>query len=221
MPGPQAPALELDRRAGRAGELVLRRRDGHLEVIANGVFLMDTRDGRSERLLVRACLDTVGASRPLDVVVAGLGVGFSLLEALAAPAVRRVVVLELEQAVIDWHRGPLAEVSAEALDDPRVQLIRADVAAWLTEITRTFDVICLDVDNGPDWLVRPDNAGVYDDHGLATLARRIRPGGAVGIWSAAASAPFETRLRRHFASVTTHRVDVVHGVPDVVWVARP
>lgn len=225
MPGPEAPAVELDRRAGRTGELVLRRRDGHLEVIANGVFLMDTRDGRSERLLVRACLEAVAAparvQASLDVVIAGLGVGFSLLEALAAPAVRQVVVLELEQALIDWHSGPLSEVTAGALDDPRVQLVRADVAAWLAQTTSTYDVVCLDVDNGPEWLVQAANAGVYDDEGLATLARRVRPGGAVGIWSAAESASFETRLRRHFATVSTHRVDVAHGGPDVVWVARP
>ncbi|HSF26468.1 MAG TPA: spermidine synthase [Actinomycetes bacterium] len=215
---PSAPTV-LARAAGLSGELVLRRHGEHFEVVANGVFLMDTRDGRSERLLVEASLAAAPEpSGPLEVVVGGLGVGFSLLEVLAHPTVGRVVVVELEPVLVEWHRGPLAAVTAGALDDPRVQVVCADITAWLAQAHASYDVICLDVDNGPDWLVRPDNAALYDDAGLRALAGALRPGGVAGIWSATGSETFEARLGQHFAQVRTHRVDVARGGPDVVWV---
>ena len=91
------------------GELVLRRVGDDFEVISNGTFLMDTRDGRSERLLVDAALQRHPA--PREVLIGGLGVGFSVVAALADAPVDRVTVVEVEQAVVDWHDTHLADVS--------------------------------------------------------------------------------------------------------------
>lgn len=95
----------LDRREGPYGEVALRRHGELYQIIANGCFLMDTSDGRSERLLVRAALDEVlpRVARP-HLLIGGLGVGFSLAEAAAEPACGRITVVEREAAVIDWHR---------------------------------------------------------------------------------------------------------------------
>src|SRR5213079_2427381 len=99
----------LDRREGPYGEVVLRRHGELLQIIANGCFLMDTSDGRSERLLVDAALDALGPRRAPNVLIGGLGVGFSLAHAAAEPGWGRISVVERERAVIDWHReGPLA-----------------------------------------------------------------------------------------------------------------
>ncbi|MEU2183515.1 spermidine synthase [Streptomyces thermolilacinus] len=245
--------VTLDRREGPYGEVVLRQRDDHFEIIANGTFLMDTSDGRSERLLVDAALQALGcprtgrtadarstgthgndarsagtrdkgardedAHRP-SVLIGGLGVGFSLAHAAADPAWGRIAVVEREQAIIDWHReGPLAALSAPALADPRTALIHADLVAYVhdPDVTDTYDALCLDIDNGPDWTVTEGNDGLYSPSGLAACARRLNPGGVLAVWSARPSADFEESLRNAgFSGVRTEEIPVARGVPDVV-----
>src|SRR5437764_14558507 len=121
--------MEIERVQGVNGELVLRRRGGHHEIVANGVFLMDTADGRSERLLVTAAAERMPSRGRM--LLGGLGVGFSLAAALAEPRVREVHVVEVEPAVVRWNRGPLAPCHGDALADPRVRVHVADVAAVL------------------------------------------------------------------------------------------
>ncbi|GJF30716.1 spermidine synthase [Kitasatospora sp. NE20-6] len=213
--------VTLDRREGPYGEVVLRRRGGHLEIIANGCFLMDTADGRSERLLVQAALDRLDAPRP-SVLIGGLGVGFSLAYAAAEPRWGAVAVAEREGAVIDWHRtGPLAAYSAGALDDPRVVVLHTDLVAHLAGPGPSYDALCLDIDNGPDWTVDDANDGLYGPAGLAAARRRLNPGGVLAVWSAKPSAAFEDALRAAgFADVHTLEVAVARGVPDAVHLAR-
>lgn len=211
----------IDRVDGECGELVLRRRGADLEVIADGMFLMDTRDGESERLLVTAAADLLapGAS----IVIGGLGVGFSLRAALDHPRVGELVVVERESAVVDWNRtGPLREVHGDALADDRVRLVRDDLVSWLAREGRDerFDAVCVDIDNGPDWTLSEGNASLYDARGLALLAARLRPGGILAVWSAQASRAFTQRLRERFDDVRVLEVPVPRGEPDVVWLAR-
>jgi spermidine synthase len=194
------------------GELVLRRDGEHHEIVSNGTFLMDTRDGRSERELVRAAVPGPGAR----VLIGGLGVGFSLAEALTVdPA--GVTVVEIEPAVVRWNREHLGTA---ALDDPRVTVVVADLAAFLAAAGPRYDAICLDVDNGPEWTVTVDNAVLYGDAGLSAVDRRLAPGGTLAIWSAHRSAAFEARLRGRYDTVETREIPVPRGEPDLVWVAR-
>lgn len=206
-----------DRRRDTHGELVLRGDGEHFEIISNGVFLMDTRAGASERLLVRAALDRL--ARPADLLIGGLGVGFSLAEAVSSPYTRGVVVVERDAAVIGWHAGPLRPYSEGALDDPRVRVENADLLVWLRTAGDPYDAICLDIDNGPEWTVDEGNAALYGPEGLDLLARRLRPGGVLTVWSAAAVPAFEDRLRERFADVFAHPVEVARGEPDVVYLA--
>ena len=193
------------------GELVLRLDGDRHEVISNGTFLMDTRDGRSERELVRAAVRGPGAR----VLVGGLGVGFSLAEALALdPAA--VTVVEIEPAVLRWNREHLGQ--AELLDDPRVTVVLDDLAAFLTRDRQEYDAICLDVDNGPEWTVTVDNAALYGDSGLSAVDRRLAPGGRLAVWSAHRAPAFEARLRERYRTVETRQIPVARGEPDVVWV---
>ncbi|MEU6575371.1 spermidine synthase [Streptomyces sp. NPDC046805] len=214
----------LDRREGPYGEVVLRRHGGLLQIIANGCFLMDTSDGRSERLLVDAALGALDGRPEPDVLIGGLGVGFSLAHAAADPHWGRISVVEREPAVIGWHRdGPLADISASALADPRTEIIESDLVAYVNETSATFDALCLDIDNGPDWTVTEDNDGLYSPPGLASCARALRPGGVLAVWSAQPSPEFEGTLRNAgFRQVRTEEVPVARGVPDAVHLAvRP
>jgi spermidine synthase len=209
----------LERIATPRGELALRRSGPEFEIISNGVFLMDTRDGRSERLMLSAALGRCPAAAP-HVLVCGLGVGFALAEAVSHPQVARVDVVEISAEIIGWHATHLRHLAAPAWGDSRVNVINADVVAWLARPRGPYDVICVDVDNGPDWTVWDANQALYRDEGLRRVRDSLRPGGVISVWSAAEAPAFEDRLRRHFTSVHAHRVPVSRGQPDVVYLAE-
>ena len=203
---------------GHCGELVLRRDGDHHEIIANGMFLMDTRAGESERLLVTAAADRM--PEPGHLLIGGLGVAFSLREALAHPRVSKVTVVEREEHIITWNQGPLGNQAP--LADPRTHLIPTDLTTWLPTTPTRFDALCLDIDNGPDWTLGEDNAGLYSQEGVDMLRAHLTPGGVLAIWSATASPAFTTTLSQTFAEVETLEVPVPRGEPDVVFLAtRP
>ncbi|MFF2744612.1 spermidine synthase [Kitasatospora sp. NPDC058048] len=220
--------VTLDRREGPYGEVVLRQRGRDFEIIANGCFLMDTADGRSERLLIQTALDELDRTgggpveRP-SVLIGGLGVGFSLAYAAAEPRWGRIAIVERESAIIDWHRtGPLGAFSDGALDDERVEVLHTDLLEYLAAADgERYDALCLDIDNGPDWTVTESNDGLYGADGLTVLWHRLRPGGVLAVWSAQPSQAFEDALRAvGFSDVVTHEVPVARGVPDVVHLGR-
>jgi spermidine synthase len=219
---PAGPPRVLDRRTGPYGEVVLRRHGELLQIIANGCFLMDTSDGRSERLLVRAALARLDDRPAPSVLIGGLGVGFSLAEAAAEPRWGRIAVAEREPAVLDWHRdGPLGAFTAGARADPRTELLHAELLALLRADGPRYDALCLDVDNGPEWTVTEDNDGLYTPAGLAAAHARLTSGGVLAVWSAQPSAAFGTALRSAgFREVLTQEVPVTRGVPDVIHLAR-
>ncbi|MEU5162458.1 spermidine synthase [Streptomyces sp. NPDC020875] len=223
--------VTLDRRDGPYGEVVLRRRGDHHEIIANGCFLMDTSDGRSERRLIDAAFETLAAGSGAEpvrmsekrpaVLIGGLGVGFSLAQAAADVRWGRIAVVEREPAIVDWHlAGPLKAVSGAALADPRSVILRVDLLAHLRDTGDRYDALCLDIDNGPDWTVTEDNSSLYTPAGLALCRARLAPGGVLAVWSARPSAAFETALRNAgFSGVRTEEIRVARGVPDVVHLA--
>lgn len=208
----------LERREGPHGEIVLRRHGELLQIIANGCFLMDTSDGRSERLLVDVALGALDGRPDPEVLIGGLGVGFSLAHAAADPRPGRIAVVERERAIIDWHLdGPLSGISAAALADPRTEILETDLVAYLHETSATYDALCLDIDNGPDWTVTEGNDSLYSPAGLAGCAGALRPGGVLAVWSAQPSPEFEETLcNAGFQQVRTEEIPVARGVPDVV-----
>jgi spermidine synthase len=213
----EASPRVLERVQGRLGELVLRGDGRDFEIISNGVFLMDTRNGASELLLVRVALD--GLRAPAQVLIGGLGVGFSLAEALSCDLVERVTVVEIEPAVIEWNRTYLAVRSGGVLADPRVEVVCAELVDWLGSCGQRFQAICLDIDNGPGWTVAEANQALYSDEGLMLLRERLTPGGALTIWSATSLDGFGARLRTTFGRVERFAVEVPRGEPDVVYAA--
>lgn len=211
----------VSRVTGRAGELVLRERAGHYEIISNGVFLMDTRDGRSERLLMRWALDSVRSATERRILIAGLGVGWTLGEALRSQDVAEILVIEWEPDVVMWNETITGALTGGYLDDPRVGCDIDDFVTWLQRpTTETFDIICLDVDNGPRWTVSPTNRWLYGDDGIAALRDRLIDGGVPTVWSAARDPRYEELLHQRFRHVR-HRDSPAHrGEPDVIYLAQ-
>ena len=226
MPGDARPRADDDRPVVLArhvsprGELCLRRHGGDLEIISNGVFLMSTASGASERALVDQALARVATPRSL--LLGGLGVGFSLARACAREELRHIAVVEVEDAVVAWHRRYLGARLGDPLDDPRVRLRVADLARWLRwERTARFDAICLDVDNGPDWTVTAGNAALYDARALARWWERLRPGGVLAVWSAHPAPAFAARVEDRFGDVEQVSVPGASGDDHLVLATRP
>jgi spermidine synthase len=215
----------VGRREGPYGEVALRRRGDCYEIIANGCFLMDSSDGRSERLMVSAALDLLEQPRGANLLIGGLGVGFSLAEASADPRPGRICVVEREQAVIDWHtwgEAPLRRFAGAGHSDPRASIIHDDFLRHVRTTDERYDVVCLDIDNGPDWTVTDGNRGVYEPAGLAAVERILTDNGVLSVWSAARAPEFARRLKSRFARVETLEVPLLsgrRGEPDVVILA--
>ena len=207
----------IERATTENGEIQLQRRGSDYEIIFNGTFLMATYNGESEKLLVSQAIEAVKS--PRTVLIAGLGVGFSLGEALGYSMLEKITVVEIEEKIIEWNRTHLAEFSNHGLLDPRVEVVQADFIAWMSDCRRKYDVICLDIDNGPDWLVMDNNGQLYDDQGIRSLLNILNESGAVSFWSAAKSDTLEKRLRQWFDKVKILAVDQPRGEPDYIYVA--
>jgi spermidine synthase len=177
--------------------LSLVRHGGDFIIMLDRNELMSSRMSGSEKALgAMACarLRSPGAAR---VLIGGYGMGFTLrtvLEALGPKA--RIVVAELVPGIIDWARGPLADMAGGCLDDPRVEVVIDDVGRVIGAGKAAFDAILLDVDNGPDGLTRPANDGLYTAAGLASARAALRPGGVLAVWSASPDAAFTRRLKQ-------------------------
>lgn len=174
----------LARADGVLGEVVLRRRPGPVyELILNGVFLMDTAETTTERLLAETVLARHPA--PHRVLVGGLGLGCTLEALLADGRVGQLTVVEIEPLLVEWLRAGRVPGVDRLLRDPRVQVEVADVRLALqAHHPEPYDAIVLDVDNGPGFLVHQRNAAVYRRPVLAAAARALRPGGLLVVWSA-------------------------------------
>ena len=188
-------------------DMTLMRRDGELVILANGKALMSSRmHGSEEGLAVSACRHVRTLDDPC-VLIGGLGMGFTLratLDLLPPSAV--VVVAELVPAVVDWNRGPLGPLAGHPLKDKRVRVEVGDVADTLRASIGRFDAVLLDVDNGPAAFTASDNAGLYDDRGLAAARAALRAGGVLAVWSAWEDRKFERRLRYGGFTVEVERV---------------
>jgi spermidine synthase len=127
-------------------------------------------------------------------------------EVLADTRVEICAVVEVEPALVDWMRDGTIPHGPGLLADARVKVVVADLAVAVAEAgPASYDLVLMDVDNGPDQLVHASNAALYAAPFLHDLRRVLRPGGAVGIWSAAASAGLEATLREVFGDVEAQR----------------
>ncbi len=188
-------------------DMRLTRRDDEYVMFANGKPLMSSRMHGSEEALATLACDHVRAMERPRVLVGGLGMGFTLRAVLDLLPVGAVVtVAELVPAVIEWNRTVLAGLAAHPLTDSRVRIEVWEVGFVLRATPGRFDVILLDVDNGPAAFTSPLNGGLYDNGGVAAAYAALRPGGTLAVWSAWDDRKFEQRLRYHGFDVEVARV---------------
>lgn len=188
-----------------------RGKDDFFIKLARGQELMSTRKHGSEDALGAVPCRRVGHRSDARVLIGGLGMGFTLAAALETlePGAE-VTVAELIPEVVEWNRGPLGECSGRPLDDPRTRVHVGDVAKLLRKSPGAFDVIALDVDNGPQGLTVGSNDWLYSAPGIAAACRALRPGGVLAYWSAGPDRAFGDRLRRAGLMVEETRV-YAHG----------
>ena len=220
------PWIELDRTTlPLGGELRLLRR-GHEFSIKLGVAeLMTSRLNASEAALATLAAEKLKGRTKPRVLIGGLGMGFTLRAALGAfGAEARFVVAELVPAVVRWARGPMAELFGGCLDDARVELVEADVAALIRATRPPYDAILLDVDNGPEGMTQSANDQLYSMRGLAAARAALRAGGVLAVWSQGPDRAFARRFEKAGFSVEEKKVRAggVHGGSrHVIWLGVP
>ena len=177
-------------------ELRLFRRGGDFMIVLARNELMNSRmSGSEEALATMTCARLEDRAAP-HLLVGGYGMGFTLRAALAVlPRKARITLVELVPEILDWARGPMAELTAGCLEDARVQVLEGDVVDVIQRSKNEYDAILLDVDNGPEAMVRSENDRLYSSRGLAAAKSALTVGGVLAIWSAAPDAAFTRRLR--------------------------
>lgn len=217
------PWVHLDTAAvPGGGELRLMQRGTEFAIFAGRTPLMNSRMSSSEIVLADIACQRLAGRRGPRLLIGGYGMGFTLRAALAGLGRdARVTVAELVPQVLDWARGPMAELAAGCLDDPRVAIHAGDVGAAIAKANAGFDAILLDVDNGPDGLSRDANDRLYTVRGLEAARRALTPGGLLAVWSAAPSKAFTVALQRAGFAVEERqaRANKGKGVRHVIWVA--
>jgi len=175
---------------------LMRRSDEYI-ILANGKPLMSSRMHGSEEVLATLACQRAGELEQPCVLIGGLGMGFTLRATLdVLPPGAKVVVAELVAEVVEWNRGPLGALAEDPLKDPRVQVETDDVAITLSSRPGQFDAVLLDVDNGPAaFTSSSNNAGLYDDRGIALAFAALKMEGMLAVWSAREDRKFEQRLR--------------------------
>jgi spermidine synthase len=191
--------------------------------ISGGGELMSTRKHGSEDALGRLPCERLKNPNTAQVLIGGLGMGFTLAEVLRSVGSEALVtVAELIPEVVEWNRGPLGECSGKPLDDPRARIYLGDVAKLLRQSHACFDVIALDVDNGPEGLTKSANDWLYSSTGIIAAQRALRPNGILAYWSAGPDQAFHDRLRR--CGFLVEEVNVFahgrKGARHTIWLAQ-
>jgi spermidine synthase len=229
---------ELDFRPTPMGVLSLRRRRRPMsdvdvyEIKLGDEFLMSSQFTAAEIELARLGLAALGRG-DLDVVVGGLGLGYTARAVLENPDVRSLIVVDALAEVIEWHEQGLLPLGRELTADPRCRFVNGDFFAMSSSVEgfdnssqgRRFDAVLVDIDHSPRKLLHPRHAALYEPEGLARLAGHLRPGGVFALWSNdAPDAAFERVLTEAFATSTSHVVTFDnwrgdHDASNTVYVA--
>lgn len=232
---------ELDYQPTSMGELLLRRRrlpqiPGRdvFEVKLGESFLMSSLFHEAEWQLAKLGLAAVDG-QALDVVVGGLGLGYTAAAALEDPRVRSLAVVEFLEPVIDWHRRGLVPLGATLCADARCRFVSADFFALSRDVARSFDpaepdklhdAILLDIDHTPTNVLRQTNRRFYTEDGLRELAMHLRPGGVFALWAdGRPEDAFVDLLARVFASAAGREIAFANPIAGgesrgAVYVAR-
>jgi len=198
------------------GEIALRTfatDDGAtvVELVVDGVSLMSSLNGLSERALATRCLEPMLDRPALSILIAGLGMGFTLEAVLQQPNVAVVHVVEVEPVIVDWARERFAALNGDALSDSRVSVFVDDVTDFIRASRARYDAILMDVDNGPTWLASGANAALYQPPLLGQIRDLLVDGGVLGVWASERSPDFVAAVSEVFGvtAVSEHAMNEV------------
>lgn len=184
---------------------------------------MNSRTYGSEQALAKLGCAHLAEVEQANVLVGGMGMGFTLAATLKAlPATASVTVAELVPEVIEWNRGALGACAGNPLEDARTRIHLDDVAELLKTSVPTFDAILLDVDNGPEGITHADNNWLYSADGLNALYDTLKPEGMLAIWSAGPDSLFTIKLKKagFNIEIKTVRAHAGKGSRHTIFLAR-
>ena len=191
------------------GELTLFQREDEFSIRLSGVRgeLMNSRVFNSEEELSKLGCAHIKNTDNAQVLVGGLGMGYTLASALeCVTASSQVTVAELIPEVVEWNQGPLGACAGRPLNDPRSQVRLGDIAELIKQQQPDFDAILLDVDNGPEGITHTNNNWLYSTAGLEALYNSLRPEGMLAVWSAGPDSMFVIQLKKAGFNVTVQTV---------------
>jgi len=212
------------------GELVLRRRmetrfqnKEVFEVKLGDEFLMSSLFTEGEKELSNLALAGLGGE--LDVVVGGLGLGYTAVAALENKMVRLLLVIDMFQEVIDWHRNKLVPMGKVLSEDKRCEMRKGDFFELartgfdISDNERKFDAVLLDIDHSPKHFLNKKNESFYGAEGLNLLRQQIKTGGAFALWS---NEPPDEKFTKHlesiFGTAETHKVEFANPYTNSISV---
>lgn len=188
------------------GRMQLLEHDGDYWIRINGQELMSTRKHASEEALATLTCQEYSQKKHVRVLIGGLGLGYTLRTALTL--LRRdakIVVAEIVPEVIQWNHNPAYKFAMDPMSASRVEIVQQDVAHVIRSSPAGFDIILLDVDNGPHGLCVKQNDRLYQNHGLRMIRTALRPCGCLGIWGAQSNPEFARRLEKSGFDVEVRR----------------
>lgn len=211
----------------RGGTLTLVKHGSDFIIMLASEELMGTRMQFSEEMLAELTIERLEASNP-RILIGGYGMGFTYRAALKLlPQKAKVVVAEVVDDILSWAKGPLSHLTADSLSDPRGEIVIADVQALIDDAgdgtSAKYDAILLDVDNGPDGIVRDGNERLYTRTGIARARDALNPGGILAVWSAGPDHKFRQRLSDLGMDVEERTVRARpnnKGPRHTIWFAR-
>jgi spermidine synthase len=225
------PFEELDYQKTDLGEIILQRRRvldmggiGVYEVKLNDEYLMSSLFHTSEVALTEMGLDEVSGDE-LDIVVGGLGLGYTAAAAMKRDSVKRMIVVEALAPVIDWHERKLVPNGALLTDDPRCIYHNADFFALARgkgfdpeKENHKFDAILLDIDHTPDALLNPSHADFYSVEGMLRIKAFLKPNGVFALWSnVAPDDDFIAIMAQAFSKVDGYPIEVPNPANRTTW----
>ncbi|HEY5947134.1 MAG TPA: hypothetical protein VIV40_16640 [Kofleriaceae bacterium] len=206
------------------GVLILRRRSvpvpDVIELTLEHQFLMSSAVTVSECELATRAIAMHGGN-DLDVMIGGLGLGYTSKAALDSDRVARVEVVELVQGIIEWVASGVIPLGKELMADARFHAIQADVFERLRQpATTTHDLLLIDVDHSPDERLGESSDSFYAHGNLVLAAAHLKPGGVFGVWSTSENPAFEAELHKTFAEVRVEPIEFFNetvGEPETNW----
>ncbi len=200
-------------------DLVLSRLGDEWAVHTGPTLLMSSELHQCEEALAQLALERSGPAK--RVLIGGLGMGFTLRAALdQLPNGAQIILAETSSAMVRWNRTHLALLAGDPLKDSRVQLRLGDVGDRIAEASSRYDVILLDVDNGPNALVHRSNDNLYSERGCRAAHTALRPGGTLAVWSRWPDDDYAQRLTDAGFETESITMDLPDGCTNTIFLAR-